>query len=301
LKKILYIIGNGFDIHHGVPSRFSDFEKHLRTEAPSLHDLVERFLPVGEDWSDLEAALAGLHVDEIIDYAAMFLMSCGAEDWSDAGHHDYQYEVKQIVQGLSSVLKAAFSAWVVTLPIPCRSEVTAPVYIDPTSRFLTFNYTDTLSAVYDVPDANVLFIHGRAEDDSKGLVLGHAWNPAHIPSLNDVPDPGSMDTRMIEGNVIINDFFGETFKNTKAIIEANTAFFNNLMDITRIYVLGHSLSYVDREYFVAIANNIDLANVKWIISYYRDTEIQSHRDFMSELGIDHDMTEFVLLDELRKI
>jgi len=299
MEKTLFIIGNGFDIHHGVPSRFSDFSKHLRIEDSSLHDIVERFLPVQEDWSDLEQALAALDVDEIVDYASMFLMSYGAEDWSDAGHHDYQYEVERIIHSLSSSLKAAFSTWVVGLPIPCRSQVRAPVCIDPTSTFLTFNYTDTLSAVYDVPDTHVLFIHGKAGEDSDGLVLGHAWNPAIIPSLNDVPDPESMDTRVMEGNEIINDFFGETFKDTKSIIEANVTFFNSLKDITKIYVLGHSLSFIDKEYFVTIVNNIDLANVSWIITYYGDAEIRSHREFMDGLGVDQSMTYYVLLNELR--
>lgn len=298
MRKALYIIGNGFDIHHGVPSRYSDFKNYLRAEAPSLLDLVERFLPVREDWSDLEEALAGLDVDEIVDYASQFLGSYGAEDWSDAGHHDYQYEVERIVEGLSSSLKAAFSVWVAGLPIPSLRGIGAPLRIDPMATFLTFNYTDTLAAVYAVPDAHVLFIHGKAAVVTDDLVLGHAWNPAHILSLNDVPDPESMDTRVVEGNEIINDFFGKTFKDSTAIINANLTFFKSLKEVTNVYVLGHSLSNVDKEYFATIANSIDLQTVKWTVSYYRNTELKSHQLALSKLGIDASRVNFILLSEL---
>jgi hypothetical protein len=298
MERALYIIGNGFDIHHGIASRFSDFKKHLRVHDHSLYDLVERFLPVRENWSDLEEALAGIDVDEIVDYASMFLMSYGAEDWSDAGHHDYQFEVEKIVEGLSSALKAAFSAWVVNLQIPSPCQVGAPLRINPMSAFLTFNYTDTLSAVYAIPDSHVLFIHGKAEDGPDGLVLGHAWNPAEIPSLNDVPEPESMDTRVMEGNEIINDYFGETFKDTQTIIEANACFFHSLKDITCIYVLGHSLSQVDKEYFISVINTIDLKKVHWVVSYYGGTELESHRTAMKELGVDLNSVSFILLSQL---
>lgn len=298
MEKTLYIIGNGFDIHHGVPSRFLDFKKYLQAEDHSLLDIVERFLPVREDWSDLEEALAGLDVDEVVDYASQFLMSYGAEDWSDAGHHDYQYEVGRIAEALSSSLKTSFSVWIARLPIPSQRQIVAPLRIDPMAKFLTFNYTDTLAAVYAVPDTHVLFIHGKAAVVTDDLELGHAWNPAHIPSLNDVPDPESMDTRVMEGNEIINDFFGKTFKNSSAIINANLPFFKSLKEVTNVYVLGHSLSNVDKEYFATIANSIDLQTVKWTVSYHKNTELKSHQLALNKLGIDASRVNFILLSEL---
>ena len=42
------------------------------------------------------------------------------------------------------------------------------------SFFITFNYTDTLLDVYDIPLDDILFIHGRASDSAtRFLVLGH--------------------------------------------------------------------------------------------------------------------------------
>jgi hypothetical protein len=29
MEETLYIIGNGFDLHHGIPSKYSDFKIYL--------------------------------------------------------------------------------------------------------------------------------------------------------------------------------------------------------------------------------------------------------------------------------
>ena len=40
----LYIIGNGFDKHHGIPSGYDDYEKWLEMyHLPILNDIIEKF------------------------------------------------------------------------------------------------------------------------------------------------------------------------------------------------------------------------------------------------------------------
>jgi len=78
----LYIIGNGFDMHHGIKSSYWDFGK--------LTD---------------------------------FLPSYGADDWSDSGHHDYQYEVGRVVEALSRTLLSHFSDWIRQLAIPTSKDI----------------------------------------------------------------------------------------------------------------------------------------------------------------------------------
>ena len=119
----LYIIGNGFDIYHGISSRYSNFKEYLSDSDSALHDLVEEFIPAQEDWSDLEAALASIDVDNVVENASQFLVSYGAEDWSDAYHHDYQYEVNRIIEGLSISLKNRFGEWVRQLGVITKSGV----------------------------------------------------------------------------------------------------------------------------------------------------------------------------------
>ena len=68
-KRSLYIIGNGFDIHHGIKSRYSDFRDYLRKIDNSLYDLITEYIPISDDWSDLEQSLADTDSEQIKDYA----------------------------------------------------------------------------------------------------------------------------------------------------------------------------------------------------------------------------------------
>lgn len=114
----LYIIGNGFDIYHGIPSRYSDFKEYLKSSNQSLHDRIIEYLPVGENWCDLEIALAHLDVDKVINEAMQYLEVYSSENWSDSFHHDYQYEIDRIVADLSSGLKSYFCEWINQLELP---------------------------------------------------------------------------------------------------------------------------------------------------------------------------------------
>lgn len=283
-------------MHHGIRSKYSEFKDYLSDSDHTLHDLVEEFIPVKENWSDLEQALADIDVDSVVDYASQFLVSYGAEDWSDSYHHDYSYEVEKIIEGLSKELKTRFTDWIMRLHIPSRAEVETKILnLDKAAKYLTFNYTSTLSTIYEVPSANVLFIHGEVKSQNQDIVLGHAWSPSDIPSLNDVPNPESLDTRVMEGNEIINEYFGQTFKNTPSIIAANKLFFSSLSEISNIFVLGHSLSEVDIAYFKTIIQNINTDKVHWRISHNGDDELTKHRNTMNALSIDNSKLSFCAL------
>lgn len=290
--KSLYIIGNGFDIYHGISSRYSNFKEYLSDIDNGLHDLIQELIPAQEDWSDLEAALAGIDVDNVVDNASQFLVSYSAEDWSDAYHHDYQYEINRIIKCLSVSLKERFGDWVRQLKIPAFREISVrPLKLPNASRYLNFNYTSSLMDIYSIPRNNIFYIHGEAQEDEE-LVLGHAWNPFDIPSLNEVPDPESMDTRVMEGNEIINDYFGQTFKNAGKIISDNSDFFISLSGLSEITVLGHSLSAVDEAYFMEIAKNINIDTVQWLVTHYGGKQKEHHRAALGRIGIPEKVMTF---------
>lgn len=285
MSERLYIIGNGFDIYHGIPSRYSDFKNYVRDVDSCLHDRIEEHLPIDEQWNELEAAFADLDVDHITDEAGQFLMPYSAEDWSDSGHHDYQYELDNIVSDLSQGLKSLFCEWIRGLNIkPVRQPFCKPLPIDTQAIFLTFNYTQTLQITYQVEDKNILHIHGKSEDDDSDIVLGHSWNPEDIPDFNDIPDPEDRDIRIREGYELINNYFRDTFKPSSTIIQSNRFFFNNLKNVRQVFVLGHSLANVDMEYFEVLVRDLQ-DSADWVITFYGDDELERHRQTVRQLGI----------------
>ncbi|MDY0211797.1 MAG: bacteriophage abortive infection AbiH family protein [Desulfuromonadaceae bacterium] len=284
-SSTLYIIGNGFDIYHGIESRYSSFKNYFHVHDRDSHDRVEEYLQVHEDWSDLEIALAYLDIGTVLDHASDFLQSYATEKWSDAYHHDYQFEINNIVSSLSSKLKSEFCDWLRQLTIPYFNELNCtPLKLNNAGTFFNFNYTPSLEHIYGIPKENIFYIHGKIGDPNTEIILGHAWNPADIPDLNDVPDPEDMDTRVMEGNEILNDYFKKTFKQTDQIIKQNKQFFDSLKSISEIRILGHSLSEVDFKY-IEVISKVVMPNCSWKISYYNNNEINNHRSVMERLNV----------------
>lgn len=297
----LCIIGNGFDIYHGINSRYSDFRSHIEKIDYELYENVKKYLCLDGDWSDLEMALGWLDTDTLIDEASDFLVSYAAEDWSDAYDHDYQYEIEQVVRSLSQKLKTRFTEWVRSLKIPGKNDVSDNLLlIKPNSFFLTFNYTSTLSNIYEVPPEKIFHIHGEAIVNPDALVLGHAWSPSERKSLNDVENPEDFDTRVYEGNKIIDRYFISTFKPSATIIKQNQSFFDSLYNVQEIYIWGHSLSEVDLEYFKKIVAGVPLNLVSWKVSYYGQDEVKSHIKTFKSLGVNSNKIEFYDLSEFRR-
>lgn len=207
-SRRLYVIGNGFDLHHRIPSSYADFGAYVRATDFRLADTAEDFIPapVGETlWSRLEENLAWLDTDQITDQASIFLNSPGSDDWSDADNHAYQYEVEQIATALSSRLKASFYAWLRTLPIPSGDSWSgAHLRLPPTARYLSFNYTPTLTHLYGVPDDRILHIHGRTNDPEDAIILGHARE--YEPRVRSEAD-ADMDFRVLEAEDILDRYF----------------------------------------------------------------------------------------------
>lgn len=148
----LYVIGNGFDRYHGIPSHYRDFAAYLRAADRTTLRIAEEFLPVGGDgWADFEQPFAEFDEDQAIDHAGQF--------HNDERHGDFQYELQQIAEALSSRLKAHFTDWVRSLHIHERAEIGRPLAIDVSPRFLSFNYTSALSRVYGISLSRIL--HSR--------------------------------------------------------------------------------------------------------------------------------------------
>jgi len=296
----LYIIGNGFDLHHNIKSSYRHFKEYVKTVDTTLFELVDEYLQIEKHWSDFEEALASIDIETLTEYANDFLVSYSAENWSDAYHHDYQYEIEEVTRILSETLKQHFEDWLRVLNIPRKNEVKKQLLVlEKSAKYLTFNYTNTLTKTYKVNNANILHIHGSLKDSEK-IILGHNWKPKNKGYLNEYSNPEDMDPRILEGNTIIERYFRSTFKPTKKIIKKNKNFFSKLRNIKKIIVLGHSLSQVDLLYFEKIVKKINKYDVKWIISYYSQADMKNHMEQFQNIGVLKKNIQLVKLTKMNK-
>lgn len=286
LPKTLYIIGNGFDLNHRMPTGYRHFKAFVKSHDLDVYDWMEDYVPAGEHWADLEAVLAYLDTDHIINSLEHFMGSYADENWSDAGNHDFQHEVDRVAQGLSGTLQTLFAQWVRTIEIPdALSAQNRLAELDIHATYLTFNYTGTLSSVYSVPGSNILHIHGESADDDSDLVLGHGWGPDDRTSLFKAVDHEDSDHRIIEAMQSLDDYFSATFKPSREIIERNANFFASLSDIQQVVVLGHSLDPVDGPYFAAVVSALKGRSVPWTIAVLPDDDIEEKTARLEVFGV----------------
>ncbi|SEO46832.1 Bacteriophage abortive infection AbiH [Nitrosospira multiformis] len=292
----LYIIGNGFDLHHGIKSSYWAFGEFLRVTDPDTFQIIERYFDTSDDfWSNFEERLAYFDAATLIEDASEFLVGYGADDWSDSYHHDYQYEIDRAVEAISKRMRTHFAAWIRQLVMPTPADVKElRVTVDPVATFLNFNYTPSLQRLYGISESHILHIHGSGVDPEANLVLGHGWeSQENLDPYRFERDPEAADTRVVEGQSIIDRYFKETFKPTLQIILANRTFFSSLAQTREIWVMGHSLADVDRPYFEEVIRHVDAGVVKWKVSVYKD--LVERRGQFEKLGINPCLVEFLPL------
>lgn len=280
MSNTLYVLGNGFDLYHKMSTSYWHFKEYLKQTNRELYNIVDEYLSIDQNWSDFEEALGHINVDQIIEEASEQLQSYNTEKWKESYHHDFQFYIEEIVQELSSKLHNNFCEWLKQIEVHTESEL---LNINQNAYFLTFNYTPTLNSLYQIPLQNVFHIHGEIESGTTDIVLGHSWSPNNRKPLSDLVDEET-DTRISEGYGIVDQYFGSTYKPTNDIIDESVSYFENLSDIKNVYVLGHSMSDVDIEYFKKISQSVS-ADCKWFVSFHNPNDKKALIDAVAKFPI----------------
>jgi hypothetical protein len=108
----LFIIGNGFDLHHGMKTSYWNFRDYLSVTGTEILRTMELFNMFQEDlWSDFEANLANIDVELLYNYYSDSLVSYADDNWSDSYHHEFQYLIEQDTSNMSYELILQFVKW----------------------------------------------------------------------------------------------------------------------------------------------------------------------------------------------
>lgn len=288
----LYIIGNGFDLRHGIKSRYENFKeyawKHCGSKGYYLGVLEQCYHQVGANgelvlWSDLERALGNPDIAAVQTEAT--------EDIEYEEGHEIRYQPAMedaagfLVPDMFSTFHSLFEEWVNSIDITEAVRIPNLKHFDSDGLFLSFNYTDTLESVYGIPRNQINYIHGRRNSNDE-IIVGHCSEVdanAQLPNDPMIYDYQAYDT--------IADLVNEERKKVPDIIRDNQDYWTKLNTVDKVVVYGHSLADVDMPYLMEIANSV-LHDAEWYFSiYYRDAvEKQKECDrvnrFISEAGLD---------------
>jgi hypothetical protein len=144
----LYIIGNGFDLHHKLDTRYKSFGLYLKEHYGSIYDqLLEYFgLPhIDENdekidplWSNFERSLSLLNVDMVYDAYSGSLANPSAPDFRDRDWNTFAIDMEMVVDSLTKNLIKAFHEFILKVDytvIPRDKRLP----LDSQALFLSFN------------------------------------------------------------------------------------------------------------------------------------------------------------------
>lgn len=270
--KSLYLIGNGFDLHHGIHSSYADFREWLEYCHPMLY---QEFVNVygeqvlnGEWWADFENNLGEL---DFVRYYDKYHTEVPEKVWRQASTNNITgLLVKPVwrpagkrLRSLYFFLDVAMKQWMhtITMTIPYSRRIILP---QDNAFFISFNYTSVLEHIYKVPKEKVLHIHGYLEDNGE-LIFGHNKNGMLLEyqySKQGQLKPDGSDTQEIELA------FSAKGKNPYEYIHKNQLIFQSLSNVCNVFVYGLSFSEIDMPYLTQI--NSITPKAKWTISYYEE-------------------------------
>ena len=318
MRKKLFIIGNGFDIQHKIPSKYEDFHSFLKRYYPFHKDplyipsggLVPKILsPYGyrmldtfhaqeiaqafayldytltlteesENWWNLESSLSKLHLIEEFDTES-------DRPFTAVMHNHSPENTIYYIGQCFCMLYILFDMWVNQIDI---SNVTPnksfKKLINPNEDyFLTFNYTKTLENTYNAK--NVFHIHGVQGNAKKAF--GHQKQDEDY--ILRFCEDNRIPLSCLEG---VKYLFEITEKDTRQIWERNKEYFDSLStDIQEIYSYGFSFSSVDMIYIFAICHSLDTSKITWYLSDFSSPEqIETYKNRVISNGFQGDFSTF---------
>lgn len=247
VDETLFIIGNGFDLYHGLQSSYRDFHdwliKYRYTDFVDHMELMFPSLKNGELllWQDFEAALGSCEPTEI--HQNFFQ---GVND----GLFDLEIQkrVSERIRPTLDKIPKLLQEWVEHLPVSEIRIIPELETFGDRSLFLSFNYTLLLEKVYGVSPERILHIHNCIDND-RPLITGHRV-------YFDANNASCSDFNTMESVKRISSELNKLGKPVEKIIKEHQSFFESLGNITNVVVFGFSISKIDRLYFTEVFHHV---------------------------------------------
>lgn len=293
MDKKLFICGNGFDLHHRLPTSYGEYAVYLANNNYSAFMGYNDFqylndqYPWGNSfapWSDIESSLN-------IDYSGL-MENAVDEDYpnvlsdTDSTWDDMWVNVGVITDFIDEFTGKSFYQWI--SQVDCSIAV-PDLRLPDNALYLSFNYTDTLQTLYGIPDANVLHIHGAVKNIAR--------NYANSDEIRKEIQFGSADLNPVlvheklEQKYGNDDFYGASIRLAverldRFVQRASKNISNNYnklkkfienKKIDEVIIMGHTLTASDYAYYRDVLIP-QLYNAKWTIMHHDNGKEDSMDD-----------------------
>ncbi|MDE3303806.1 AbiH family protein [Lacticaseibacillus paracasei] len=285
MDDTLFVLGNGFDIHSCLPTRFCQFRKFVCERADinpgRVYNDMDKLFPESMNfqqdpkgglngpymkiwiylldsaskecsaydpdkyWADFEEDLGGLPYEDVLDQPEIQFDSEGDEDPFQTGEASQSMEQYISVNMLTKELRE----WIenVEETSPEIDKNLAERFKGHNNMFLSFNYTNTLEKWYGIDYTQVTHIHGFVDNETQV--------PDTIIFGHKDNDSYNMPAPSEE---YMSDIDQETLKPVLDIISKHEYFYKNIMasNLKSLFFYGFSFSEVDSPYIEKILKSI---------------------------------------------
>ena len=306
----LFIIGNGFDLYHGIKTKYSDFRdwyhreycaylKNNDGDFLTCEDLVSpsifrqgwsdkhvslRIIKLlidnacsdnnnKNEWNNLEANLGKLDFEEWIIKCTNCIENI--EKKTLRNKNNIINEITNSLMYIEELKEIYFKQWVDSIEINKNSKGKKFEKIfDKDSYFLTFNYTNTLELLYDslLDKGKINHIHIRKTQKNGKEITEYVLGTKFSDE----------NERLKEIDSVFSDWYIKHFtKPTDEIIKNNSDFFNHIYNCKKIYTFGFSFSEVDLPY---IENILDSINSSEIVFYFNRRDMNKKDFYLKQIS-----------------
>jgi len=277
----LYVLGNGFDLSHGLPTSYDPDLKKLAIQGERFSGEWEGYSIIADLWSAVEEHLAHPDVDLILNHLGSFAPDLTSDRESD--RDSIVHEAEQLLEfPLERFAELADEKLGTTEP---NAKFVNLFRAD--DYYLTFNYTHTLECLYEIPSSRILHLHG--EVGVSPLIIG--YEPGALKrtaSLDDWDDKENYEHYLSTAYGAVKRRLAEFEKVYQH--EALNDFVNQISRTPdRIVVIGHSLGSVDNTYFRSLVKRFPHA--RWTVYARAESAIDTMRAAAEayELGVPYDL------------
>lgn len=263
----IVIVGNGFDVNHGLPSSYANFKEWLKNNDINLFDFLNTYIDVkGNWWNDFERSLSEFDIPKLIRETPLE-KSPRDSKLPPSFSHPASWRLDSVRDAIS--LK--FTEWVKTLD---GVEINKKIDLPEACLYISFNYTDTLERVYGIKENKIVYIHGKASRGDK-LIYGHGKSQFELEY--DVMKKYNLNRS--------DDFFtAGSFGDSESELTSRVSYWQKYIQLGLYYnvlrpavsgasnvcVYGLSFSIVDFPYLQWIVEINP--NLKWRVSWHSEND-----------------------------
>lgn len=276
----LIIVGNGFDVNHGIPSSYAHFKTWLGNNDKELFDFLERYIDVAGDWwNDFERSLSEIDVPKLIRETSLEKRTRDPS-FPPSFSHPASWRLDSVREAISM----KFAEWVKTLD---GVKIKKMIELPEACLYISFNYTETLERVYGIEENRIVYIHGKASRGDE-LIYGHGKNQFVLE--DDVMKKYNLHKS--------EDFFiAGTYGDSERELTSHISYWQKYIQLASYYdvlqpavagannvcVYGLSFSEVDSPYLQWIAEKN--RNLRWRVSWHTEKDKERIKNTLRTMGV----------------